>query len=137
MSEIIETSHILIVDNENNLYLENNTRVNAIAMWWGKKEGNEIPIQTAVRELTEETGVLISYKYLQEVDTDNGEVVQWKMFRSVLYLLRITNKKTIATILANPKAFKTTVEELKSNPGPFVIEKGKFIARIEKALSLK
>lgn len=36
-----------------------------------------------------------------------------------------------------PHAFKTTLEELKKNPGPFVIEKSKFIARIEKALSLK
>lgn len=137
MSEVIYTSHILVVDDEDNLYLENNTRVNAIAMWGGKREWDEKPLQTALRELSEEVWILFWQNDLKEIDTDTGEIVQGNNFVSILFLLRTNSKKVIAEILANPKAFKSTLQELKENPGPFVIEKSKFIARIEKALSHK
>lgn len=136
MSEVIYTSHALIVDEANNLYLENNPRVEAISMWGGKREWDETPLQTIARELSEEVGIGFRKEDLMEVGTDSGEVVQWNEFISTLFLVR-ANKKVVATILNNPNAFKTTLEALRENPGPFVIEKSNFIARIEEALSHK
>ena len=130
-NETINTSQVVIIDQEKNIYVENN-RYWCLAFFWWKAESWEKAINTAIRELKQEIGIVVFAEDLIELENDLKKL-KHGTFNSTLYLLNISNK-VWEQIKRIKDTVKITMQDLEKSEQEFMTGKKDFLRRIKLAL---
>lgn len=132
--EIKRSSQIIIMDDNNNVYLEKNKKFKCISFFWWHIEKWELPFETAIREIKEELWVNISQLNLEFIERETEELNHWK-FTSYLYLLNI-NDKIISEILFNSNLVIASLEYLDVINFDTMIDENNFKRKIFDAIKI-
>lgn len=130
--EIIYASQVILRDKAWTLYFERNTHLQAISFWWGAKEEEDTDeVETALRELREELGIIFKRGDLKIIDIDEPREFPKGIFVSTLFLIDIDD--VIAQeVRKNAKTVSLTLEKIKDSHESFVLWKENFLKRIAK-----
>ena len=108
-----KVSHICIVDEEKNIYFENNKRLKGLSFIWWKLENWEDSEEWALRELFQETGGFFNFKkwILDEIE-NNSENVDWIIWDWKLYWLKISKKVWDLLIGSQKNIVKVNIDQI-------------------------
>lgn len=132
----IKSSQVIILDEDNNIYLENNKKYNCVSLFWWKIEVLEEPVEAIIRELKEELDLIVSIDCLDFIERETENLKHWK-FKSYLYLLRISNESWEYILDEKYDSFKLKFEDFDKKIGKTMIEKNNLKRKLKSVLMKK
>lgn len=128
-------SHICVIDENKNIYLENNSRLKWLTFIWWKVEEWESFEEWALRELSQETWGYIELNewVLKEIEI-NTETVNWILWNWKLYWLEITEKSWHDLIYKQKNIIKVSIKNIEKVNISDKINKNNLINRIKLTL---
>nr|MDD3719743.1 hypothetical protein [Candidatus Gracilibacteria bacterium] len=138
--EIKYSSKGVIVDKDGNIYLEKCPALSSkLGLFGGKKEGNETPKETLIRELREknELGIIISKSDLKVVEVNGPIEFKTGRFVATVFILYISDE--VARIIGTREnVVKGKIKDFMSyEEDSFIFSKKDFLNMVERALDYR
>jgi len=127
LNTIIETSQIIIPASDKEIYIHTKNKYADIAFFWWTKEWNEFPWQTAMREIYEETDLILWQEQLEFIEKSTN-TLDHGTFKSTLYRTPIIKSLTWEWIQ------RVSLEDLQIVDVTFMVSKEDFLRRTNLAL---
>lgn len=111
-----KVSHICLIDENENIYFEENPSLKWLSFIWWKLELEESFLDWAFRELNEETNQFFNFlpKSVLELIEENSDEVRWILWKWTLYWLKISSNQW-DLLLNNAKNIKKVAREALEN----------------------
>jgi hypothetical protein len=134
--ETNRVSHICLIDENQNIYFDDNKKLDWLSFIWWKLKENEDFLDWAFRELNEETRSFFNIinKTVLELIEDNSEIIDWILWEWKLYWLKISSNQWDLLLKNANNIKKVSLKNLEKTLFSKKINKNNLINRVKKTI---